>query len=142
MNKEYNMATALLQFKKAYSNLVACSKAMPNLDVSKNYPFYLLDFEEIEPAVAQWCNVQAAALFAKVPDRVVNPACLSCAHFKERSPVKCSSEFKCINYPEIPFSKEAVSGILLQYLGLDIAALTDNEAFARYAAFILDFEKR
>lgn len=139
MNKEYNMAVALLQFKKAFTTLVNCSEAMPDLDLSENYPFYLLDFEQIEGTVEQWCMIHASKLMSQVPDKVVNPACLECTHFKERTPVKCSKEFNCINYPEIPFSKLAVSGALYRYCDINPITGTEAEALTAYLKLTAHF---
>ena len=82
INNEYKVAVAMLQFKTAYHNLVEATKSMPDLDVSNCYPFYLLDFEEIEPAVMQWCSIHAAELMKHLPERVDNPGCLACQYFR------------------------------------------------------------
>lgn len=64
-------AKALLVFKDAYNVLVTASKRLPDYDVSERYPFYLLDFEEIAPAVTQWCTVNASKLLLKVPGSAI-----------------------------------------------------------------------
>lgn len=139
INKEYNLAVALLQFKKSYLALVDASKAMPDYDASNCYPFYMLDFEEIGPAVSQWCSVHASELLAQVPDRVLNPACIRCSHYVKRGPVYCALQ-GCFNHPEIVFSKDAIAPALLQY-GIDIKDMTEEAAFVAYLQFCDKLEK-
>ncbi len=69
-NERKRMAVALIKFRKSYAELVLASKALPDLDVSEGYPFYLLDFEKIEPAVSQWCNLHASNLLHSLPFEV------------------------------------------------------------------------
>lgn len=117
MNKEYNLAVAFLQFRVAYSNLVATSKQLPKLDLSDNYPFFLLDFEEIAPAVQQWCVVHSTRLMQQLPERVDNPVCLSCKYLRSGLTKQglCIGfeEMQCGVHPEIVFSVEGVRPYLL-----------------------------
>ena len=131
---EYNLAKALLDFKQAYANLVKASIAMPDLDVSEGYPFYLLNFEEIEPAVRQWCTLHANKLMETVPDRVDNPACLECKHFRcglgTDGQCKCGP---CNNYPFVMFMREACMPALLKaYPTRILQVKSDNELLAMY----------
>lgn len=72
--KKYNLAKALAEFKKSYEHLVECSKQLPELDVSENYPFYLLDFEAIQPGVSAWCITQYDKLISGLPVEAPSPA--------------------------------------------------------------------
>lgn len=71
--KNHKLAKALLAFKLCYKDLVDASKDTPDFDISEAYPFYLLDFEEISPAVEQWCTVNATKLLKTVPATVESP---------------------------------------------------------------------
>ena len=131
---EYMMATALLQFKKAYSDLCAASRKLPDLDVSENYPFYLLDFEDIEQAVIQWCNIHTNRLMEQVPDRVDNPACVGCSSFRVGLGANglCKGG-PCNNYPFILFSREACAALMQKYFDdKELFILNNNLYHARY----------
>ena len=134
-SKEYNMAVALLNFKNSYKKLVAASKQLPNYDCSELYPFYLLDFETIEPAVLQWCTVHASKLIANIPDRVSNPACLQCSFFGDGigSDGQCVglARVQCNIYPFISFSRELVTPALIA-ANFDLAGLSDTEVLLLY----------
>lgn len=135
MNKEYNLAVAFINFKGAYSKLVEASMAMPDLDVSENYPFYLLDFEEIENAVKQWCVVHATRLMKYLPERVDNPRCLGCKHLRAglnpQGLCVGLAEEGCSVHPEIPYSKAAVIPYLTNN-GVDTSQLGDDEIHLLY----------
>lgn len=69
----HRLANALINFKLAFNELTDASKAVPDYDISESYPFYLLDYEEIAPAVAQWCNIQATKLLKQLTYDVPSP---------------------------------------------------------------------
>lgn len=132
---EYEMAVALLQFKKSYIDLCKASRKLPDLDVSDCYPFYLLDFEDIETAVIQWCNLHSNKLMEQVPDRVDNPACLSCVHM--RIGLGADGLCKggpCTVYPYILFSKEACLPALLEHYPL--AVINNDTLSALHVKYI------
>lgn len=137
VNKEARMAAAFINFKKAYNELVSASKAMgPDFDVSMNYPFYLLDFEEINSAVQTWCLVQAEALLQRLPDKVMNPACVACPH--RGTEVKANSECTrgtCPNFPVIVFTRDAVTPYL-KSRGFDDQELRDIDDAALQLLYI------
>jgi len=130
MNSEYNMAIALLQFRAAYENLVRAGKDLPDLDLSDGYPFYLLDYEEIKPAVLQWCSIHAARLMKQLPERVDNPACLQCGFYRAgllpSGLCRGAETMHCSNYPVIVYSKEMVIPYLVS-VGVAIDKL-DNDS--------------
>lgn len=131
---EYNLARAMFEFKQAYSRLVKASTAIPDLDLSAGYPFYLLDFEEIEPAVSQWCTLHANKLMESVPDRVDNPACIGCKSFRcglgADGLCKCGP---CVNYPYIVFTRDACMPALTMLYGPNtLAQKSDNELLSLY----------
>lgn len=133
--KNYNLAVALLQFKTAYKNLVNASKELPDLDVSEDYPFFILDFEDIEPAVTQWCTIHASRLMQNLPDKVDNPACLACAYYRigvgANGQCRGLTSIWCGIFPAIGFSREAVTPTLLKY-GVDTSKLSDNDLHLLY----------
>lgn len=134
MNNEYKLAVALLQFKMAYKQLVDASKAMPDYDISQGYPFYLLDYEVIEPAVLQWCTVHAQRLLRNLPDKIDNPACIDCSDLRvglAPSGVCAGKEQKCTIFPYIQFSKEAVTPFLTTN-GIDLTGLDDTAIHVLY----------
>lgn len=130
-SKEYALAVALLQFSKAYEELIKASKRLPDMDLSDLYPFYLLDFEDIQPAVKQWCLHHASRIIAAVPDRVANPACTDCpyifAGIDTSGICKGQTTMQCTNHPEIMFTREAVIPFLkangVDYTDCDDATL-------------------
>lgn len=126
--KEYDMAVALLQFKAAFHKLVTASKALPDLDVSEGYPFYLLDYEVIEPAVLQWCSIHAARLMEALPDVVTNPACLNCEHVGKGIGASglCAGNQGCGIYPVISFSPAQCKPALIA-AGYSVDKLSDSE---------------
>lgn len=131
--KEYDMAVALLQFKAAFHKLVTASKALPDLDVSEGYPFYLLDYEVIEPAVLQWCSIHAARLMEALPDVVTNPACLNCEHVGKGIGASglCAGNQSCGIYPVISFSPAQCKPALIA-AGYTIDKLSDSEVELLY----------
>lgn len=126
--KEYDMAVALLQFKSAFQRLVTASKALPDLDVSEAYPFYLLDYEKIAPAVAQWCSIHAAKLMEALPDIVINPACLECEHVGRgvNAAGLCAGNQSCSIYPYISFNVAQCKPALTK-AGFALDQLSDSE---------------
>ena len=131
--KEYDMAVALLQFKAAFHKLVTASKALPDLDVSEAYPFYLLDYEVIEPAVLQWCSIHAARLMEALPDVVTNPACLNCEHVGKGIGASglCAGNQSCGIYPVISFSVAQCKPALIA-AGYTVDKLSDSEVELLY----------
>lgn len=131
--KEYDMAVALLQFKAAFHKLVTASKALPDLDVSEGYPFYLLDYEVIEPAVLQWCSIHAARLMEALPDVVTNPACLNCEHVGKGIGASglCAGNQGCGIYPVISFSSAQCKPALIA-AGYNVDRLSDSEVELLY----------
>lgn len=131
--KEYDMAVALLQFKAAFHKLVTASKALPDLDVSEGYPFYLLDYEVIEPAVLQWCSIHAARLMEALPDVVTNPACLNCEHVGKGIGASglCAGNQSCSIYPVISFSPAQCNPALIA-AGYNVDKLSDSEVELLY----------
>lgn len=131
--KEYDMAVALLQFKAAFHKLVTASKALPDLDVSEGYPFYLLDYEVIEPAVLQWCSIHAARLMEALPDIVTNPACLNCEHVGKGIGASglCAGNQSCGIYPVISFSPAQCKPALIA-AGYTVDKLSDSEVELLY----------
>ncbi len=129
------MAIAFLQFKQAYTNLVDASLSMPDLELDDNYPFYLLDFEQIEPAVRQWCSIHAARLMKNLPERADNPRCLSCDFLR----AGLGKEGLCIGmpmvhcnvHPTILYSQEAVTPFLIS-VGVDVGALNEESIHLIY----------
>ena len=129
----YKLAAALLQFKYTYSELVKASKEMPDYDFSVGYPFFLLDFEEIAPNVLQWCSMHAAELMKQLPDRVDNPACVSCKYMRSGIAASglCKAPIPCNHYPIIPFSRELTMPFFITQ-NIDIKDLSDDEMHLLY----------
>lgn len=131
------MAVAFIQFKAAFTKLAAASKALPDLDVSDSYPFYLLDYEEIAPAVAQWCTIHATRLLQQLPDQVDNPRCLECKFFRTGLDAsglcKGLAVTKCGVHPFMPFSIEAILPYLISK-NINVANLTPGEAQIIYTS--------
>ena len=136
-NNSYRLATALLSFRHAYAELTAASIAMgDDYDMSEYYPFYILDFEEIAPAVDQWAVVQAEKLLRMLPDMVINPACLAChanAVIILEHDGSCSeaTSKSCINYPYIPFTAALCIPILKTY-NMYAQSMSDAEVELAY----------
>lgn len=127
-SKEYRMAKALLMFNQAYKELVAASTALPDLDVSQLYPFYLLDYEQIQPDVEQWCLFHASKIINQVPDRVPNSACASCpwlyAGVGPDGLCKGAKTTGCRQYPEMMFTRAAAT-TFLSSLGVDTSQMDE-----------------
>lgn len=121
----HRLANALINFKLAFNELTDASKAVPDYDISESYPFYLLDYEEIAPAVAQWCNIQATKLLKQLTYDVpspVRPQPIETPVLEEKQKPVLTEEEK---------SQEA---IMTEELLL-IAKLLDGKTFVDYPAF-------
>lgn len=130
MNKEYQAAVAFLQLKIAYERLVKATQQLPDLDVSDCYPFYILDFEDIQPAVSQWCNVHATALMKHLPAQVDNPQCVGCTYFRQgiaKNGLCVGAHLQsCQVYPLIPYDRLQVTPFLKLH-GCDITLDTPDD---------------
>lgn len=119
-SKEYRFAQALLVFSSAWEELAKASIDCPDQDVSDLYPFYLLDYEEIAPAVKSWCLHHASRIMKQVPDQVYNPECFQCPYLGsgiDKATGLCEGypAMKCGRHPYIQFSPEAVRPFLLKH---------------------------
>ena len=126
-SNEYRFAQALLVFSSAWEELTKASLACPEQDVSDLYPFYLLDYEEIQPAVKSWCLHHASRIMKEVPDKVYNPACVQCSYMKaglDPTTGLCMgfNEKQCGSHPYVMF-EPAVVLPFLKKLGVDTTDL-------------------
>lgn len=130
-----DLAIALLQFKAAWKNLCVASKKNEDYDFSEMYPFFLLDFEVIEPAVASWCITHASKLMQSLPDQVDNPACTKCRYFRKgwAPGGLCigADATQCNSYPRIIFSVDSVRSFMMAR-GVDISKLSADEIHLLY----------
>lgn len=130
----YKLAVALLRFKAAYAELVDASERLPGYDIGEAYPFYLLDFEQIKPAVQQWCTIHAAKLMRDLPDKVDNAACINCDYFRKGigADGQClgQKDKSCIIYPFIQFSREMAIAAMPE--GVNLSNLSDDELHLLY----------
>lgn len=116
MNREYNLAMAMIKFKQSWKELTDASKQV-DTDLTEGYPFYLLDFEEITPAVQQWCNIHASRIISQTPDQITNPTCLRCAYVfkgidKDGRCKGQNSGVDCGSYPIVPYNRNIVISAL------------------------------
>lgn len=136
-NKEYRAAIGFLNFRRAYKELVEATKDMPDLDVTEGYPFFLLDFEDIAPAVLNWATLHAGRLMDMLPDMVVNPACImkGCEYLGKPigtdGQCRGADDIKCGLYPMIMFQREQVEPALWAK-GHKTAALNESEVKLLY----------
>lgn len=119
-SNEYRFAQALLVFSSAWEELAKASLACPEQDVSDLYPFYLLDYEEIAPAVKSWCLHHASRIMKEVPDKVYNPECFQCPYLSsgiDKVTGLCEGypAMKCGRHPYIMFTPEAVKPFMLEH---------------------------
>lgn len=138
-NKMYRMATALINFTAAFSELAAASKALPELDVSELYPFYLLDYEKIDVDVKQWCLHHASKLLGQVPDKVPNSACAQCpwlyAGLDHDGQCKGRKTTGCNLFPQTVFQRSSAAAFLSHY-GFDPTKYDDGVLQAYYVKTI------
>ena len=138
-NKMYRMATALINFTAAFSALAAASKALPELDVSELYPFYLLDYEKIDVDVKQWCLHHASKLLGQVPDKVPNSACAQCpwlyAGLDHDGQCKGRKTTGCNLFPQTVFQRSSAAAFLSHY-GFDPTKYDDGVLQAYYVKTI------
>lgn len=137
---EYNMAVALLNFASSYQAMCRALKKLPDYDFSTNYPWYLLDFEDIEPAVIGWARLHASELLKLCPDIVENPSCLTCRYLGLglAASGQCVGRdaVNCANYPKIMFERELVKPALVK-AGIYDPAWTDQEVYLHYQQEVL-----
>lgn len=138
--KEYNMAVALLNFAACYQKLCAASKKLPDLDMSENYPWFLLDYEDIETTVVGWARLHASKLLSICPDIVENPSCLQCRYLSlglAASGLCVGQEaVGCANYPKIMFERDLVKPALVAAGNYD-PKWTDQEVYLHYQQEVL-----
>lgn len=138
-NKMYRMATALINFTAAFSELSAASRALPDLDVSELYPFYLLDYEKIDVDVKQWCLHHASKLLGQVPDKVPNSACAGCrwlyAGLDVDGQCKGRKTTGCNLFPQTVFQRSSAAAFLSRY-GFDPTKYDDGVLQAYYVKTI------
>lgn len=134
-NKNYTLAVALLNFKAAYTKLTNAAAELPDLDVSEGYPFFMLDFEEIAPAVYQWCNIHAAKLMRDLPMIIKNPACTGCiyngAGVTAGGLCVGAQQIGCNTYPEILYQRHIAVPKLTE-AGIDTTDMNDDEIHFMY----------
>lgn len=137
---EYNLAVALLNFASSYQALCKASKKLPDYDFTTNYPWYLLDFEDIEPAVVGWARQHASELLAMCPDIVENPSCLSCRYLGMGVGAQglCIGQpaTGCSNYPKIMFARDLVAPALMRAKNYN-AKWSDEEVYLQYQQEVL-----
>ena len=127
-SKEYRLAQALVVFSRAWEELAAASKACPDMDVHALYPFYILDYEEIAPAVKAWALMHASNIMRNVPDKVCNPDCYGCPYLGkglDQDTGLCIGyeDKKCGRHPYIMFTPEAVMPFLKEH-GVDTTGMS------------------
>lgn len=141
MDKNYDLALALIRFRTAWKDLTDISVNV-NIDMSDGYPFYLLNFEDITPQVIQWCNIHASRLIQEAPDRIVNPSCLRCEYVfagfaNDGRCIGQKAGIDCKSYPEIPYSREMIlSAMSTPSSAADMAKLTDDNLLMLYVDYI------
>lgn len=141
MNKEYDLAVALLKLRAAWKELTDISVQV-DTDLTDGYPFYLLDFEEITPAVVQWCNIHAGRLIQNAPDRILNPTCLRCQYaFAGIAPdgrcVGHTRGIECQSYPEVPYSRQLViAAMTTPSNAIEIAKASDSNLLVAYIDYV------
>jgi len=143
----YELAAALLHFKGAWKALTKASIPAQEIDLTYLYPFHLLDFEKIEPAVSQWCTVHAAELLNNLPDKVDNPACAKCYYFRcgvaPNGICYGADAERCGLYPLVPFSREIAKPFMLIHNSeLKISDLADTELQLLYMSKMEELYER
>lgn len=142
---EYNLAVALLNMASSYQALCKASRKMPDYDFTPGYPWYLLDFEDIEPAVVGWARSHASKLLEMCPDIVENPSCLNCRYLGMGVGAQglCIGQTAvgCANYPKIIFSRDLVVPALMNAGNYD-ARWTDEEVYLQYKQEVLKHVKQ
>lgn len=142
LRNDYRFAQALLRFSKAWEELAAASKAVDNYDVSELYPFYLLDYEEIQSAVKAWCLHHASNLLKHVPDLVYNPACMDCPYMQTgidpaTGCCRGHSYKECVLHPLVMFSVDTVIPFLTR-CGVDIDGLSPEAIQLLYVRKVVE----
>ena len=132
--KSYNIAVQLLNFAQAWKNLVAATVQLPDLDLSKFYPFGFADFEEMLPSVETWCRQNASILLDSNPLMVRNPQCVfTCpvwwrAQLMASNTCSCSAEQLCCAYPLIPFDIGIINNALQHIVRMTTLSCKVNAA--------------
>lgn len=144
---ELEFAQALIVFSNAWEAMVKASLACTDVDVSDLYPFYLLDYEEIAPAVKAWCLHHVSILMHNAPDRVYNPDCFGCQFADagldpETGLCKGYTTVGCARHPFIIFTPEAVKPFLMrQQPDIDLSNLTDTNLELLYLRVFTEGKK-
>lgn len=72
-----SVAAALLRFSAAWNALTELTKKDSEMDLSLNYPFGYIDFEQLTEAVQIWAASNANALRENIHVMIINPDCIA-----------------------------------------------------------------
>lgn len=115
----YNLLQAIIMFREAYNSLQQTYNKTINADMCALYPLGQIDIfaDNTVSAMTAWLNYHATALLNKLPDRVINPSCVSCLASKGArctltSAGACSIKPACINYPFITYDRNMITAFM------------------------------
>lgn len=131
----YKLLTAAIQFRDAYKNLCKVYNMLPDADFTEQYPLGQIDLFDKNTCdgLTAWINCQTTKLINNLPDRVVNPACLTCLLSKKKvleserrlvGPLKvatkpdgsCALSWQhgnCCHYPYVVFDVPMIKSFLM-----------------------------
>lgn len=126
----YKLLTATVVFRDAYTKLCKLYDDIWDADFTEQYPLGQIDLfnENTCKGITAWLNCQTTKLINSLPDRVINPACISCLLKKKKEyaverPVvvklqpngscETRSDDSCALYPFVVFDPPAIKRFLM-----------------------------
>lgn len=124
----YKLLTAAIAFRDAYKNLCQTYNHIYDADFTEQYPLGQIDLfdQNTCDGITAWLNCQTTKLINSLPDRVINPSCISCIirRMDEQHRSSCRPSVKpdgscdaighqdCFNYPFIVFDAPLIKRFL------------------------------
>lgn len=128
----YKLLTAAIAFRDAYKNLCHIYNKIYDADFTEQYPLGQIDLfdQNTCDGIVAWLNCQTTKLINSLPDRVINPSCISCILKRMNEhplPHKCVTHRPgvkpdgscdalghqdCFNYPFIVFDAPLIKRFL------------------------------
>lgn len=107
----YNLLAATVSFRESYKQLQQLYNKSDCADFTEMYPLGMIDLFDTNTknAIVAWLNCHATKLINSLPDRIINPACVSCLRDNCKCKLTpsgaCSINPACVKYPYITYDK-------------------------------------
>lgn len=136
--KTYELAVNLLKLGTAWRKAAAAMKDL-DVDLTTDYPFFLLDFELLTDSVRKWTQLNAGWLLQSIPDLLPKPVCLKCnyafAALNDDGMCPGCDVISCSRYPVAPFDESTVRMFFAATLS-ETKFVTTETLFEAYQEYV------